>query len=91
MKLEVPEDHIHMVIRDVPKMAPSDVMQIVISISVREFFWIYPEIKRRYLWVGKLWTQIYFVETIENVNEVMIRKYVQNQLTEHEKKVNETD
>lgn len=86
VELEVPEDHIHMVVRGVPKMAPSDVMQIVKSISAREFFRIYPEIKRRYFWGGKLWTQSYFVETIGNVNEEMIREYVQNQLTEYEKK-----
>ncbi len=56
------------------------------SISAREFFRIYPEIKRRYFWGGKLWTQSYFVETIGNANEEVIRQYVQNQLTEYEKK-----
>jgi putative transposase len=61
-------------------------MQIVKSISAREFFRIYPKIKRRYFWGGKLWAQSYFVETIGNVNEEVIRKYVKDQLTEYEKK-----
>ncbi len=86
VELEIPEDHIHMVVRGVPKMSPSDVMQVIKSISAREFFRLYPEIKKRYFWGGKLWTQSYFVETIGNANEDVIRAYVRDQLTEHEKK-----
>ena len=86
VELEIPEDHIHMVVRGVPKMCPSDVMQVIKSISAREFFRLYPEIKKRYFWGGKLWTQSYFVETIGNVNEDVIRAYVRDQLVESEKK-----
>ncbi len=86
VELEVPEDHIHMVVRGVPKMCPSDVMQVIKSISEKEFFRLYPEIKKRYFWGGKLWTQSYFVETIGNANEDVIRAYVRDQLTEYEKK-----
>ena len=85
VELEIPEDHLHMVVRGVPKMAPSEVMQVIKSISAREFFRRYPEIKQRYFWGGKLWTQSYFVETIGNADEETIRKYVQNQLAEQDK------
>lgn len=50
------------------------------SISEREFFRRHPNIKKRYFWGGKLWTQSYFVETIGNADEETIRKYVQEQL-----------
>jgi len=80
VELEVPVDHVHMVVRSEPKASPSSIMQVVKSISAREFFRAYPEIKRRYFWGGKLWTQSYFVETIGNANEEVIRKYVQDQL-----------
>jgi len=86
VELEIPEDHIHLVVRGEPKMSPSEVMQVVKSISAREFFRRYPEIKQRYFWGGKLWTQSYFVETIGNANEEVIRAYVREQLTEHDKK-----
>ncbi|MGL1959587.1 MAG: IS200/IS605 family transposase [Colwellia sp.] len=82
VELEIPEDHIHMVIRSVPKQSPSYVMQVIKSITAREFFRIYPEIKKKYFWGGKLWSQSYFVETIGNANEETIRKYVQEQLAE---------
>ena len=69
-----------MVERMEPKLSPSDVMQVIKSISARDFFRAYPVIKRKYFWGGKLWTQRYFVETIGNANEEIIRAYVQNQL-----------
>ena len=77
---QIPADHIHMVIRSEPKVSPSDVMQVVKSISAREFFRLHPEVKKKYFWGGKLWTQSYFVETIGNASEEVIRKYVQDQL-----------
>jgi len=80
VELEVPVDHIHMVVKSEPKVSPSDIMQIIKSISAIKFFKLYPDIKRRYFWGGKLWTQSYFVETIGNASEEVIRQYVQNQL-----------
>ena len=83
-----------MVIRTQPKVSPSEVMRIIKSISAREFFKRFPEIKRKYFWGGKLWTQSYFVETIGNANEEVIREYVQNQLKildQHELKFRQLD
>ncbi len=80
VELEVPEDHIHMVVKSEPKICPSGIMQIMKSLSARNFFKMYPEIKKRYFWGGKLWTQSFFVETIGNANDEVIRKYVRNQL-----------
>ena len=86
VELEIPTDHIHMVVRADPKTAPSDVMQVIKSLSARYFFKQHPEIKRKYFWGGKLWTQSYFVETIGNANEDVIRQYVRNQLVEMDSK-----
>jgi putative transposase len=41
-ELEIPDDQIHMVIRGEPKLAPSHVMQVIKSISAREFFKLSP-------------------------------------------------
>jgi putative transposase len=75
-----------MVIREIPKQSPSDVMPIIKSITAREFLRIYPGIKKKYFWGGKLWTQIFFVETIGNATEEVIRKYVQDQLIKLDRK-----
>ena len=55
-------------------------MQIIKSILARNFFKLYPDIRKKYFWGGKLWTQSFFVETIGNANDEVIRKYVRNQL-----------
>ncbi len=86
VELEIPEDHIHLVIRSEPKLSPSKIMQVIKSISAREFFRLFPDMKKKHFWGGKLWTQSYFVETIGNADEDTIRKYVQNQLVELDSK-----
>ncbi len=52
VELEVPTDHIHMVVRSEPKVSPSEVMQIVKSVAAREFFRLHPEVKKKYFWGG---------------------------------------
>ena len=80
VEIEIPPDHIHMVVKSEPKFSPSKIMQIIKSISAREFFRCHPEIRRKYFWGGRLWTQSFFVETIGNATEDSIREYVRNQL-----------
>ncbi len=88
VELEIPEDHIHMVVRSEPKQSPSKIMQVIKSVSAREFFRMFPNIKKKMFWGGKLWTQSFFVESIGNADEKTIRKYVQNQLQELDSKEN---
>ena len=85
VELEIQVDHVHMIVKSEPKVSPSDIMQIIKSISARNFFKLYPQIKRKYFWGGKLWTQSFFVETVGNVNDKVIREYVQDQLNAMDK------
>lgn len=48
VELEIPVDHIHMIVRAEPKDSSSDIRQKIKSLSAREFFRIHPEIKRKY-------------------------------------------
>ncbi len=79
-EIEIPVDHIHAMIHASPSFSPSKIMNIIKSISAREFFRTYPEIKRKLFWGGKLWTNSFYVETVGNHNEAEVKKYVQNQL-----------
>jgi putative transposase len=49
-EIEIPPDHIHMIIQAPPKFSPSKIMQILKSKSAIEFFKVYPKIKRAYFW-----------------------------------------
>ena len=84
-EIEAPEDHIHMLISAEPKRSPSEIIQIIKSISAREFFKLCPEIKEKYFWGGSMWTSSYFVETVGNRDEQRVRKYIQDQLKEMDK------
>jgi putative transposase len=80
VELEIPGDHIHMLVESEPKLSPSRIMQISGSISAREFFRRYPEVRRRYFWGGKLWTQSFYVETVGQMTEEAVRSYVRDQV-----------
>ena len=47
VELEIPEDYMYIVINGIQKQSPSDVMQIIKSLTASEFFRIYPEIKKK--------------------------------------------
>ena len=52
--MEVMEDHVHIFVEVPPRYSPARVVQIMKSISAREVFKEYPEIRKQ-LWAGELW------------------------------------
>lgn len=81
-ELEIPPDHIHMMIKALPRHSPSKIMQIIKSISAIQFFKKHPDIKEQYFWGGHLWPESYFAETVGRLKEEDLKQYVQNQLKE---------
>ena len=68
-----------------PKYAPSRVIQIIKSITAREFFKQFPKIKKQ-LWGGEFWSDGGYVGTIgEGVTADIIRNYIETQGTPEEK------
>ncbi len=63
----------------VPKMAVSKIVQTIKSITAREVFPIYPEIKED-LWEGNFWTSGFYANTVDQygIKEV-IKRHVENQ------------
>jgi putative transposase len=77
--MEVMEDHVHIFVEAPPRYAPSRVVQIMKSISAREVFKKYPEVRKQ-LWAGELWSDGYFVRSVgDNVTADIIRKYIEYQ------------
>jgi putative transposase len=81
-EIEIPPDHIHALIVLPPTISVSECMNILKSISAREFFAKFPKIKQKYFWGGKLWSPSYYAETVGKANELTIRKYILGQLKE---------
>ena len=73
------EDHVHILMRAAPRYSPSKVIQIVKSITAKQMFKQFPEIKKE-LWGGEFWSDGGFIGTVgEGANAEVIRKYIKNQ------------
>ena len=73
------EDHVHFLIQSVPTMAISKIVQTIKSITAREVFKNYPEVRTQ-LWGGNFWTSGFYANTVGQYgNKEVIKKYVENQ------------
>ena len=73
------EDHIHFLVQGVPTFTPYSIVQTTKSITAKEIFKRFPEVKRM-LWGGKFWTSGYYINTVgQYANEAVIAQYVKEQ------------
>jgi putative transposase len=80
--VEIMEDHVHILIEAPPSCSPSNLVQVLKSISARELFKKFPKVKKM-MWSGKIWNEGYFVRSIgDKVTTDVIRKYIQYQKQE---------
>lgn len=78
-------DHVHLFVGAAPKYAPSRVMQILKSISAREMFKRFPELRRQ-LWGGEFWSDGGYIGTVgDSVNSEIVRRYIREQGDDKEK------
>lgn len=73
------ESHVHVFAGAHPAIAPAKLIQVLKSITAREMFKRYPEVKR-YLWGGAMWAIGYYVRTVsDGPLDKVIKKYVDEQ------------
>ncbi len=76
---EVVGDHVHIFLSAPPRYSPSQVVQILKSISARVVFEEFPEVKKQ-LWGGELWNDGFFVRSVgDKVTAEVIRNYIKHQ------------
>ena len=75
----IDEDHVHILMQAAPRYSPSKVMQIVKSITAREMFKRFPDLKDD-LWGGEFWSDGGCIKTIgEGNNGDIVRDYIRKQ------------
>ena len=86
LEIGTDKNHVHFLIQSVPKLSPTQIIRLVKSITAKEIFLRYPEVKKK-LWGGEFWSDGYYVSTVgKHGNETAIGKYVKEQGVEKEYK-----
>ncbi len=77
VEMEIAEDHVHILSRIPSKYSVGEMVRVLKSVSAKEIFRRYPEIKRE-LWGGEFWEDGYFVRTVgDKVTSETIKKYIE--------------
>jgi len=72
-------NHVHFLVQSVPNYSVSKMVRMLKSITAKQLFQRFPEIKVK-LWGVKFWTSRFYVNTVgQYSNEEVIREYVKNQ------------
>ena len=72
-------DHVHFLIQSIPMNSPTKIITIIKSITAKEIFKLYPEIKT-ILWGGEFWSKGFYVDTVGRHGYIdKISRYVKNQ------------
>ena len=77
-------NHVNFLVQSIPNYSVSKMIRMLKSISAKQLFQRFPEIKTK-SWGGKFWTSGFYVNTVgQYSNEEVIREYVKNQGMEKE-------
>ena len=78
--METDKDHIHYMIETEPTMSISKIVNLIKSHTTYHIWERYPNYLRKHFWKERtFWTDGYFVCSVGNVSEEMLRKYIENQ------------
>ena len=73
------EDHVHFMLKSLPRYSPSQLFRVVKSVTAIQLFKRHPELKEE-LWGGEFWSDGGYVGTVgEGVNVEIIRNYIRKQ------------
>ncbi|MEI8327549.1 MAG: IS200/IS605 family transposase [Candidatus Taylorbacteria bacterium] len=72
-------NHVHLLLSFKPSLSTSEVVGIFKSITAKELFRRFPQLKRD-LWKGQFWSDGFYMATVgERGNWNVVKQYIQNQ------------
>ncbi len=73
------KNHVHFLLRFLPKYSGGQVIKLIKSITAKQVFKQAPEVKEL-LWGGEFWTDGYYIATVSGKGDKkVIEKYIANQ------------
>ena len=82
IEMDGEEDHVHLLVEYVPKVAVSHLVNSLKGVSSRLLRKERPDLNARY-WKGTLWSPSYFASSCGGAPIRMIRQYIQQQQAPH--------
>ena len=74
------QNHIHIFCGAPPRLSPLRIISIIKSITARQIFQRFPELKKKELWGGEFWSDGKYIGTVGvATSEKTIRNYIRNQ------------
>lgn len=78
--IETDKDHVHLLVCAEPKVSPLQIVRRLKQESTVRLWKLYPNFLCRWFYrEHTLWTDGYFVSSIGNVSQEVVRKYIENQ------------
>lgn len=78
--MEVDKDHIHYMIETVPNSNLSNIIRTLKSYTAYHIWKNHEELLKRHFWKERtFWTDGYFICSVGNVSEQVLKKYIENQ------------
>jgi putative transposase len=77
-ELSIQEDHVHLIIQTKPRDSVAEVVQRLKGGTSRVIRKEYPELEE-FLWGDSFYADGYFAETVGNVDEEIVRRYIREQ------------
>jgi len=78
----ISKDHVHVYISVPPKLSVSKIVQYIKGKTSRKLLMEFPRLKKRY-WGQHLWARGYFVATVGEISDKLIRDYIDSQGKNH--------
>jgi putative transposase len=77
-EMAIQDDHVHIIIQLPPRVSVAEAVQIIKGGTSRVLRKEFPEMEE-FLWGYSFWADGYFAETVGQVNEEIITKYIRQQ------------
>ena len=79
--METDKDHIHFLINASPVCMPADIIHSLKQVSTYDMWEKNGDYMKKYYWSGKhyLWTRGYFISTIGDVSDKIVKNYIEIQ------------
>lgn len=82
IEMDGEDDHVHLLVEYPPKVAVSNLVNILKGVSSRLLRKERPDIQKRY-WNGVLWSPSYFASSCGGAPISIVRQYIEQQQTPH--------